>query len=311
MIYILIICSGQFAAMVNGQIETRRLSNENFRLANVDSLTDLPNRRQFFHRPSVLAEQARTANHRFVVGVLDLDGFKAVNDLYGHGVGDRVLKETGQRLLGFPTTRNSSRVSAATSSGSSSDAGLDPEAFLRSAQKSAPPSTRRFPSPGSSPRSAARSALHLRPMPARRPGTALRARRLRALPRQGEIPRPAGDLLPGARSRNPQAQPASNTPCGGSISTPNCRCTFSRSSMSRTARRSASKRSRDGIIPSSVDVAPDVFISVAERTEMIGRSTQVRCARRWRRPAMPGRRCACPSICRRTISPRPRGFSAS
>jgi predicted signal transduction protein with EAL and GGDEF domain len=64
--------------MVNGQIETRRLSNENFRLANVDSLTDLPNRRQFFHRLSIL-EQARMSNHRFVVGVLDLDGFKAVN----------------------------------------------------------------------------------------------------------------------------------------------------------------------------------------------------------------------------------------
>ena len=99
MIYILIICSGQFAAMVNGEVETRRLSQENFRLANVDSLTDLPNRRQFFHRLSMLAEQARTEQHSFVVGVLDLDGFKAINDLYGHGVGDRVLKETGQRLL--------------------------------------------------------------------------------------------------------------------------------------------------------------------------------------------------------------------
>ena len=99
MIYILIICSGQFAAMVNGEVETRRLSQENFRLANVDSLTDLPNRRQFFHRLSLLAEQARTEQHSFVVGVLDLDGFKAINDLYGHGVGDRVLKETGQRLL--------------------------------------------------------------------------------------------------------------------------------------------------------------------------------------------------------------------
>ena len=99
MIYILIICSKQFAAMVNGEVETRRLSQENFRLANVDSLTDLPNRRQFFHRLSLLAERARTEEHTFVVGVLDLDGFKAVNDLYGHGVGDRVLMETGQRLL--------------------------------------------------------------------------------------------------------------------------------------------------------------------------------------------------------------------
>ena len=99
MTYILIICSRQFAAMVNGEVETRRLSQENFRLANIDSLTDLPNRRQFFHRLSLLAERARTEEHKFVVGVLDLDGFKAVNDLYGHGVGDRVLKETGQRLL--------------------------------------------------------------------------------------------------------------------------------------------------------------------------------------------------------------------
>jgi diguanylate cyclase (GGDEF)-like protein len=99
MIYILIICSKQFAAMVNGEVETRRLSQENFRLANVDSLTDLPNRRQFFHRLALLAERAGTEEHKFVVGVLDLDGFKAVNDLYGHGVGDRVLKETGQRLL--------------------------------------------------------------------------------------------------------------------------------------------------------------------------------------------------------------------
>jgi diguanylate cyclase (GGDEF)-like protein len=101
MIYILIICSAQFAAMVNGQVETRRLSNENFRLANIDSLTELPNRRQFFHRLSALAEKAGTANCGFIVGVLDLDGFKAINDLYGHGVGDRVLREAGARLLGL------------------------------------------------------------------------------------------------------------------------------------------------------------------------------------------------------------------
>jgi diguanylate cyclase (GGDEF)-like protein len=130
MIYILIICSGQFAAMVNGQIETRRLSNENFRLANVDSLTDLPNRRQFFHRLSLLAERAKTSNHSFVVGVLDLDGFKAVNDLYGHGVGDRVLKETGQRLLELSDDTQFIARLGGDEFGIIVDAGLDADAVI-------------------------------------------------------------------------------------------------------------------------------------------------------------------------------------
>ena len=130
MIYILIICSGQFAAMVNGQIETRRLSNENFRLANIDSLTDLPNRRQFFHRLSDLAAQTKISKHKFVVGVLDLDGFKAVNDLYGHGVGDRVLMETGQRLLALSDERQFIARLGGDEFGIIVDAELDHDAVL-------------------------------------------------------------------------------------------------------------------------------------------------------------------------------------
>ena len=56
----------------------QHLRQENFHLANVDSLTDLPNQHQFFHRLSLLAEREGTEEHTFVVGVLDLDGFKAV-----------------------------------------------------------------------------------------------------------------------------------------------------------------------------------------------------------------------------------------
>lgn len=130
MTYILIICSRQFAAMVNGEVETRRLSQENFRLANVDSLTDLPNRRRFFHRLSLLAERARTEEHTFAVGVLDLDGFKAVNDLYGHGVGDRVLKETGQRLLQLSDDTHFIARLGGDEFGIIVDASLDSEAVL-------------------------------------------------------------------------------------------------------------------------------------------------------------------------------------
>ena len=130
MVYILTICSRQFAAMVNGEVETRRLSDENFRLANIDSLTDLPNRRQFFHRLSILAEQARTENRKFVVGVLDLDGFKAVNDHYGHGVGDKVLQAAGQRLLAFfDDTQFIARLGG-DEFGIIVDADLDPDAVL-------------------------------------------------------------------------------------------------------------------------------------------------------------------------------------
>jgi diguanylate cyclase (GGDEF)-like protein len=130
MVYILTICSRQFAAMVNGEVETRRLSDENFRLANIDSLTDLPNRRQFFHRLSMLAGQARTENRKFAVGVLDLDGFKAVNDLYGHGVGDRVLQEAGQRLLAFSDDTQFIARLGGDEFGIIVDADLDAEAVL-------------------------------------------------------------------------------------------------------------------------------------------------------------------------------------
>ncbi len=80
------------------QAETQRLNDENFRLANLDVLTDLPNRRRFFAEFEVVLEQARSYNMPFTVGLIDLDGFKPVNDLYGHSAGDRILVEVGRRL---------------------------------------------------------------------------------------------------------------------------------------------------------------------------------------------------------------------
>ncbi|HEV7433904.1 MAG TPA: EAL domain-containing protein, partial [Pseudorhizobium sp.] len=69
-------------------------------LANQDSLTGLANRRCFFdHLERRIADhQAGRARQPFAVGVLDLDGFKPVNDIFGHGVGDQLLREVGERL---------------------------------------------------------------------------------------------------------------------------------------------------------------------------------------------------------------------
>ncbi|NIF52184.1 MULTISPECIES: EAL domain-containing protein [Burkholderiaceae] len=81
------------------QQNTQRLSDDNFRLANIDSLTDLPNRRSFFASLREMSEQAFATGGSFNVGLIDLDGFKQVNDIYGHSSGDLVLQEVGARLL--------------------------------------------------------------------------------------------------------------------------------------------------------------------------------------------------------------------
>jgi diguanylate cyclase (GGDEF)-like protein len=104
-VHILLAHSRDFASMINFQtelakkhLETLRLAEENSRLANLDALTDLPNRRQFFANLNEMLRVASRGQKRFVVGLIDLDGFKPVNDVYGHVAGDQVLVETGRRL---------------------------------------------------------------------------------------------------------------------------------------------------------------------------------------------------------------------
>ena len=64
-----------------------------------DSLTGLPNRRLFLDRLHHLFERARRSPERqYGVLLLDLDGFKAFNNLMGSAVGDRVIVEIGRRL---------------------------------------------------------------------------------------------------------------------------------------------------------------------------------------------------------------------
>jgi len=79
------------------QVELQAMSDINFRNSNIDSLTGQPNRRCFFSELNrqIAAADART---KIVVGILDLDGFKQVNDIHGHPAGDRLLTEVGNRL---------------------------------------------------------------------------------------------------------------------------------------------------------------------------------------------------------------------
>jgi len=67
-------------------------------LASVDTLTGLPNRRLVQDRLERAVLRAKRQQGRLAVMFMDLDGFKGVNDTYGHDVGDLLLREVARRL---------------------------------------------------------------------------------------------------------------------------------------------------------------------------------------------------------------------
>ncbi|WP_299749662.1 EAL domain-containing protein [Devosia sp.] len=82
------------------EIKRRTAAEQQARtLAYQDPLTGLANRRQFEEALNVAIAATPAAGKTHAVLMLDLNGFKQVNDVYGHGVGDEVLTIVGQRLL--------------------------------------------------------------------------------------------------------------------------------------------------------------------------------------------------------------------
>jgi diguanylate cyclase (GGDEF)-like protein/PAS domain S-box-containing protein len=67
-------------------------------IAHYDSLTQLPNRVLLAERMRIALAHALDSRHTVAVAYLDLDGFKEVNDLYGHAIGDRVLIAVAHRM---------------------------------------------------------------------------------------------------------------------------------------------------------------------------------------------------------------------
>lgn len=76
----------------------RRHEQELERLARVDMLTGLPNRRSYEERLAQALQRAARTGRGLALMFLDLDHFKQINDTLGHAAGDLVLQEFGRRL---------------------------------------------------------------------------------------------------------------------------------------------------------------------------------------------------------------------
>lgn len=81
-----------------GPIRIATLVEESQRLASVDALTGLMNRRAFLEGLSAEVARAKRHGHALSVILLDVDHFKLINDTYGHASGDTVLAAVGHLL---------------------------------------------------------------------------------------------------------------------------------------------------------------------------------------------------------------------
>lgn len=83
--------------MRKGYLEIKESEEFNRRLAVTDPLTGLPNRFALLEYLGRIMGEAGQEEKYFLM-FIDLDGFKRVNDTYGHSVGDRLLVITGERM---------------------------------------------------------------------------------------------------------------------------------------------------------------------------------------------------------------------
>lgn len=89
--------AGLFIAYRRVQARERAAQIRIERLAHFDMLTGLPNRALLIDRLSQESARAKRGARPFAVLMFDLDGFKKVNDTWGHAAGDQLLRQVGSR----------------------------------------------------------------------------------------------------------------------------------------------------------------------------------------------------------------------
>lgn len=92
-----VVLVGLFAVYRWAALREREAGRRIEHLAHYDTITGLPNRALLTDRLEQEAARARRGRIGFALLMYDLDGFKSVNDTWGHAAGDRVLAEVGAR----------------------------------------------------------------------------------------------------------------------------------------------------------------------------------------------------------------------
>lgn len=99
-------------SLVHDMTHVKEVEEQLQQLARVDTLTGIANRRMFGETLHHALDRARRSGKPLALAYLDIDRFKRINDTFGHGVGDEVLKEFARRLtVGVRATDTPARLS--------------------------------------------------------------------------------------------------------------------------------------------------------------------------------------------------------
>ncbi len=88
----------EFTCRINNSAEALENIQKIQEMANIDFLTKVSNRKYFFEKAEIYHEKIKSSNASCAIAMIDIDNFKSVNDTYGHGVGDDVIKELASLL---------------------------------------------------------------------------------------------------------------------------------------------------------------------------------------------------------------------
>jgi diguanylate cyclase (GGDEF)-like protein len=88
----------EFVCRVNNSVEALDNIQKIEEMANIDYLTKISNRKYFFQKAELYHKVLNNDNKSYAIAMIDIDNFKSVNDTYGHGIGDDVIKNLAALL---------------------------------------------------------------------------------------------------------------------------------------------------------------------------------------------------------------------